>query len=261
VNRHVVDRETKSETGHELVAAVSGLRFRYPGASAKEEGHWLLDIGSLHIHTNSAYSLLGENMVGKTTLVRVLTGTLDAPSRGYLEGSFCYGAVTGRFPVDPRIVRRVGICAVHQNDMMFDGLSIWENVLLGAPSRAAVRFHGPAARNSLRLTLARLANHEARSEASALGTLSAGGRAMVRTIRAVAWGYRLLVLDEPTVNLDPKNRDRWFFLLGELWTNPASVVLVSHDPEDHTALRNLALRSGRVYKAFKLHDGMLNECE
>lgn len=232
------------------------IRVCYGTPDGTGERHWQLNVPELCLDANTAYSFLGQNMAGKSTLVRLLTGTLDPRAVQSLSGRVEIDGRSIELPSSAASLRNAGIAAVHQNDPMFPELSIWENVLLGLPAAAHRRAVVEKARGRVQAVLRQLSPSDV-GASEPLGRLSGGGRALVRILRSVVWGFRVLFLDEPTVNLDPGNVARCFSLLGECWTDGGAMVLVSHSPHDHDVLEALARERGYGYVKVPLENGHL----
>ena len=91
---------------------------------------------SFDLHAGQVTALVGENGAGKSTLVKILTG-IYRPDEGEMSSTAC----RSRF-ASPRDAWAAGIAAIHQETVMFDELSVAENVFMG---------HMPAARRARRL--------------------------------------------------------------------------------------------------------------
>jgi ABC-type uncharacterized transport system ATPase subunit len=229
---------------------VSGLRYRYHAS----ESEWLLDIEQLEIAQNTAFSLLGDNMTGKTTLLQLIAGTL--PSQyGQCRGLLQWRDLSIAMPVPAPAMRRRGLAMLHQNDPMFPPLSVAENLALYAPEGTDRRSAFRAAHEKLEIFRELLQTKV--SDRMPLGSLSGGAQALMRLLRVLAWKHRVVFLDEPTVNLDQENRNRAFLLLGQLLADGASVVLVSHLSEDHYRLREIAVAKGMQRVQWRLVRGHL----
>lgn len=232
------------------------VRLRYSSHDDLGEDRWTLDVPELCLQANTAYSLLGNNMAGKSTLVRLLTGTIDIRAVQTVSGRLRSADVTTDLPSNAVELRNAGIVGVHQNDVMFPELSIWENVQLGVAYKGRTDGSVERAREMVRATIQQLPRAGLRPS-EPLGTLSGGGRALVRMLRSVTWGFRVLFLDEPTANLDPANAERCFSLLEQSWVDDGAVVLVSHSARDHDAFRALALGRSRRHVSLCLDHGRL----
>jgi zinc transport system ATP-binding protein len=195
---------------HAPAIDIRGLTFGY------DETPVLEDV-DLSIRVGDFVSLVGPNGGGKTTLLRLILGLL-APQRGTIR-------VLGCAPQDAR--RRIGYMPQRvQLDPQFP-VTVSDVVLMGrlgrgpriGPFGAADRAAALAALQEVRL---------ADRARSAFSSLSGGQRQRVLIARALACDPEILMLDEPTANLDPRVQDDLYELLREL-NQRLTVIIVSHD--------------------------------
>ena len=202
---------------------------------------------SLSIYPGEIVGLVGDNGAGKSTLVNIIAGALQATS-GELR-------IDGR-PVhlkSPTDARAAGIETVYQDLALAPDLSIWANIFLGRERTRS----GPLGwlgwldrKTMMRETIEDLERTRIRisSVAARVGRLSGGQRQAVAVGRAVAWGSRVVLMDEPTAALGVEQQAR----VGELIRNVASqdipVLLISHNlPQVHAICdRIVVLFHGRV---------------
>jgi len=196
---------------------------------------------SLEVRAGEIHALVGENGAGKSTLVRILTGA-TSPDDGTVAID---GHAVGRFaPVE---ARRLGVVAIHQHPALFPDLSVAENLALGAePGGVFARVDWTARRAHAREALARVgADIDVNREAS---SLSLPEQQLVEMARALSVRARLLILDEPTASLTPREVDRLFALLKDLRASGVAVIYISHRLEELPRLadRVTVLRDGRT---------------
>ena len=191
------------------VLDVRGLAYAYP------DGHQALFGVDLHVHRGERVALLGPNGAGKTTLVLHLNGILTAGA-----GTV---AVSG-LPVERRhlteIRRRIGIVFQDPDDQLFMG-TVRQDVAFG-PANLGLR--GPAleARVMSALEQVGMAAYADRPPHH----LSFGQRRRVAVATVLAMEPEILVLDEPSSNLDPASRRE----LAEILTSlEVTVLMVTHD--------------------------------
>jgi branched-chain amino acid transport system ATP-binding protein len=130
-----------------------------------------------------AIAVLGRNGVGKTTLLKTLAGELQAMSGQIAFG----GAAITQASMENRV--RAGIGYVPQDDAVFSGLSVRENLLLGA-----IRQRDKSGIDEVLEIFPKLGSRLGQTA----GTLSGGERKMLAIARAMLGRPRLLMLDEPT---------------------------------------------------------------
>jgi ABC-type sugar transport system ATPase subunit len=198
---------------------------------------------SLEVAAGEVHALAGENGAGKSTLMAILSGAL-APDEGQILWE-------GR-PVVLKAVRAaqaLGISIVHQEPQLVASLSVAENIGLGRlPHRAgaarlvdrtAMRAQARAALDLLGVTV---------PVDAAVGALGVAPRQLVAIARALHFGARLIILDEPTSSLSLGEVDALFTSLRALRARGTTLVYISHRLEELRAIadRVTVLRDGRV---------------
>jgi simple sugar transport system ATP-binding protein len=182
----------------------------------------------LTVHRGEVVGLVGDNGAGKSTLVKILCGAVR-PTEGQLlvdgeEVSF----------TAPRESRERGIEVVYQDLALATELSIADNIFLGREKRRE------GALRALRLLDRQGMASEAKQTLDSLGIeiddvdvrcglLSGGLRQAVAVARAVIWGSKLLLLDEPTAALAVMEQRKIGALIEEVAKHDVGVVLVSHN--------------------------------
>jgi ABC-type sugar transport system ATPase subunit len=223
------------------VIAARGITKRYGALTA------LLGV-DLSIRSGEVVGLVGDNGAGKSTLVKILSGAI-APDAGeiFLDGL----PTTVHSPLD---ARRQGIETVYQDLALAPDLTVAENLFIGRE----LKRHGAVTR--LLGTLDRRAmNRHAREQLDRLriridsvtdraDTLSGGQRQAIAVARAVAWGRRVILMDEPTAALGVEEQQKVAGLIEQVRRNGIPVLLVSHNiPQVHEICdRIVVLLHGRV---------------
>ncbi|MES2297859.1 MAG: energy-coupling factor ABC transporter ATP-binding protein [Pseudomonadota bacterium] len=195
----------------------------------------LLAIDDFSFDAASAYVLTGVNGAGKSTLLRILAGLERAEGARVLFD----GAPLPLWPYPPALRR--AIVYVHQHPLMFS-CSVAENVAYGLRARGAHSASG--ARVDAALDWAGVAHLRARDAR----TLSGGERQRVALARARVLEPRLLLLDEPTANLDGAAREQVIAMIPELAAAGCTVIMACHDRDliGLPAVRRVKLRDGRL---------------
>jgi simple sugar transport system ATP-binding protein len=213
---------------------------------------------SLAVYPGQVTCLLGDNGAGKSTLIQILSG-VHRPSAGrYLVD----GAPVEL--VSPRDARRIGIATVYQDLALIPLLSIWRNFFLG--SEPCVGW-GPFRRidvtqceQVVRLEVARL-GVDLRDPAQPVGTLSGGERQVVAIARALHFGARVLVLDEPTAALGVRQVETVLQSVARARDRGVGVVFITHNPHHAQRIgdRFVVLRRGEVLGDFAGNDVRLED--
>ena len=157
---------------------------------------------SIAVHPGEVVCLLGDNGAGKSTLIKILSG-FHPPSSGsiYLDGQ------ETRF-ADPRDARSRGIATVHQEVGTIPLMSVGRNFFLGAElkkGRPPFRWLDTERCNSIALEqIRKFGITRVRDGDQLVGTLSGGERQVIAIGRAMYFGAKVLILDEPTSALGVK---------------------------------------------------------
>jgi simple sugar transport system ATP-binding protein len=203
-----------------------------------------LDGISTTVRAGEVTCVLGDNGAGKSTLIKILSG-VHRPDRGEL-------LLDGR-PVSfgaPREALDAGIATVYQDLAMIPLMAIWRNFFLGAePTRGwgpFRRFDAGAARKTTRRALGEM-GIDIRDPDQPVGTLSGGERQSVAIARAVHFGARVLILDEPTSALGVKQAGVVLRYVAQARDRGVGVVLITHNPHHAYPVgdRFLLLNRGR----------------
>ena len=208
--------------------ALSRVSFAYP------DGRRALQGIDLHIHPGERVALLGPNGAGKTTLVLHLNGIL-LPQQGTVEVAGI--PVTREHFVDVR--RRVGLVFQDPDDQVFMP-TVHEDVAFG-PANLGLR--GAESEERVAAALAAVGMQERRDRAP--HHLSYGERRLVAIATVLAMRPEILVLDEPSANLDPAGRRE---LAGVLRRLGMTMLMVTHDLPYALQLcdRAVVLSAGRI---------------
>jgi tungstate transport system ATP-binding protein len=196
----------------------------------------LFDIECFTLDAATAYVLTGVNGAGKSTLLRVLAGLEPAEA----EALSFDGKPLALAPY-PRAMREA-VGYVHQHPIMFS-TSVAHNIGYGLVARGAAK-----AQVDFEVTQAMAWAGVGHLRASDPASLSGGEKQRVALARAKVLRPRLLLLDEPTANLDGAAREQVIALIPTLIAAGSSVVMACHDPDliGLAGVRRLKLRDGRV---------------
>ncbi len=175
-----------------------------------------LDGASCTVRTGTVHALLGENGAGKTTLMRIAYGMLRADGGSIELDGKPVTFHSSRDAID------AGLGMVHQHFMLVPAMTVAENVALGGKGR----YDGKAA----------AARARSISEEAGLGLdpharvadLSVGAQQRVEIVKALSHDARLLILDEPTAVLSPREAEELYAWLRRFTHAGGTVVLITH---------------------------------
>lgn len=189
--------------------------------------------------TGEIHAILGENGAGKTTLMKILAG-FYTPNTGQIE-------IDGQEMVfhSPKDAKLAGIGMVHQHFSLVPALTVGENLALGSPDTPF--FLKPKQWNQHLVESAEAFGFDIRPNVP-VSQLSMGERQRVEIFRMLMEGAQILILDEPTSILAPKEAERLFAHLHEFAQSGHTIFLVTHkiDHVKATADRVTVLRRGQV---------------
>ncbi len=196
------------------VLTLSGVSKSFPGVRA-------LDDVSLSLRPGRVTALIGENGAGKSTIVKILTG-IYRPDAGEIRVN---GAV--RHFSSPRDAWAAGIAAIHQETVMFDELTVAENIFMGhMPIAAGGAVDWAAMRKRSAELLARI--DAPIPPGLPLKRLSVAQKHLVEIARALSHDAQVVIMDEPTAALSANEIDDLFRIVTQLKDEGHAVVFISH---------------------------------
>ena len=206
----LINSDVSVSTGLPLAIKAEGLSKLYGSVKACDQVDLELSRGEIH-------GILGENGAGKSTLMKMLIG-LVLPDSGSI--SVDGETVTIKDPLD---AADLGIGMVHQHFSLVEELTVWENVSLGGNEKLD--------RSKIRNKVSDL-SHEYGLEVDPdhlVGNLPVGMRQRVELIKCLQRDPSVLILDEPTSVLTPKESEQLFESLRKVVSEKnRAVALVSH---------------------------------
>jgi simple sugar transport system ATP-binding protein len=204
---------------------------------------------SMSVRAGEVMCVLGDNGAGKSTLIKTLSG-VHQPS----EGRYLIEGQEVRLS-SPRDALSRGIATVYQDLAMIPLLSVWRNFFLGSePTRGWGpwrRFDVDLAQRTSREELQKM-GIDIRDTAQPVGTLSGGERQSVAIARAVYFGAKVLILDEPTSALGVKQAGVVLRYIVQARARGLGVIFITHNPHHAYPVgdRFTILNRGRSYGTF-----------
>ena len=178
----------------------------------------------LELHRGSITALLGENGAGKSTLVKILSGVHQPDAGGIqLDGTATHIA-------SPTAARNLGIGVVHQECLVFEHLTVAENLFVNAYPRRRGMVDWVALRSRAQTVLDDLgADFHAQT---AVASLSIAQRHVVQIARALVNESRVLILDEPTASLSQRECAELFRIARKLRDAGCALLFITHRFEE-----------------------------
>jgi rhamnose transport system ATP-binding protein len=214
------------------VLSLTGVSKSFPGVRALHDVAFSLKAGEVT-------ALIGENGAGKSTIVKILTG-IYTPDHGEVV---VRGAA--RQFASPRDSWAAGIAAIHQETVMFDELTVAENIFMGhMPGGRFINWSEMRRRGS-----DLLARIEADFEATApLKQLSVAQKHMVEIARALSHEASVIIMDEPTAALSRNEIDDLFRIVAQLKSQGCAILFISHKFDEifRIADKYVCLRDGEM---------------
>lgn len=224
--------EAAGETASAVLEARSVSK-RFPGVVALDDVSFSLRAGETH-------ALVGENGAGKSTLIKVLTGVYR-PDGGELR----MAGEPVRF-ARPFEAQQAGISTIYQEVNLVPLMSVARNIFLGREPRNRLKLIDFARMH--RETSELLDGFGVRVDPRRpLHTLGVGTQQMVALARAVSVNAQVVIMDEPTSSLEPREVETLFRVIGNLRDKGIAVLYVSHRMDELYRIcdRVTVLRDGR----------------
>lgn len=181
---------------------------------------------NFEVYPGECVGLVGDNGAGKSTLAKIMVG-FHQPDEGeiYFEGR----RVFFRSPAD---ARALGIEIVYQDYALADHMSIYRNFFLGKELVKKVgpfKFLDKKKMKEIAESYLKDIGIRVRSVDEPVGILSGGERQSIAIARAVFFGAKLLILDEPTTSLSFKEAAKVLSFIKELKKKGLAIVMISHN--------------------------------
>ena len=182
---------------------------------------------TLEVPEGGIVAILGANGAGKSTTLKTISGLIQ-PLRGQIlfQGQSIHKK-------EPHQIVRLGICQVPEGREIFMGLTVQENLKMGAFTRK----DGKAVQNDLERIFQSFPILKERARQQA-GTLSGGEQQMLAIARGLMSNPKLMLLDEPSLGLAPLMVEEIFRIIAEINKEGVTILLVEQNA-------NMALQTAR----------------
>ncbi|WP_417269143.1 sugar ABC transporter ATP-binding protein [Celeribacter sp.] len=238
---------TRAAPAQSPVVSMDAITKIFPGVKA-------LDQVNLDLYAGQVTALVGENGAGKSTTVKILTGIYKTDGGTIrIDGDpVSFGS--------PKDAAKAGITAIHQETVLFDELSVAENIYIG---------HAPRTRLGLIDTAQMHRNAEALlksidapfSSHTQLRELGIANKHLVAIARALSVDARVVIMDEPTAALSHKEIEELYELVETLKAQGKAILFISHKFDEifRIADRFTVFRDGGFVADGKIADITENE--
>ncbi|HKM58194.1 MAG TPA: sugar ABC transporter ATP-binding protein [Chthoniobacterales bacterium] len=212
---------------------LKGLTKRFPGVIA-------LNAVDLSLATGEIHAVVGENGAGKSTLIKLLCGGYAADA-----GEMRFGGAPYR-PSSPLDALKAGIRVVYQEFNLLPFLSVAENLLFDSLPRRYGLFVGYRTLHERAKALLERVGLDVDPH-TPVEHLGIAQRQLLEIAKALAFASRLLILDEPTATLTPREIGRLFGIIRDVRASGVTVIYVSHHLNEIFELCDAVtvLRNGR----------------
>jgi simple sugar transport system ATP-binding protein len=214
---------------------------------------------SLKLLPGEIFCLLGENGAGKSTVIKILTG-VERPTKGrvLVDDKVVHFS-------SPRDARENGIATVYQEVGTLPLMSVARNFVLAAePQKGRGLFRRLDLEEASRIALKSLKDlgiSRVTNGSQLVGTLSGGERQALAIGRAVHFGARVLVLDEPTASLGVRESATVLKLIERVRARGVAVLFITHNAYHAYAAgdRFMVLRRGKGLASFNKNEKTIGD--
>jgi ABC-type sugar transport system ATPase subunit len=212
----------------------------FPGVRALENISFDLKEGEVHC-------LCGENGAGKSTLIKILSGAYQPDEGGeiFFEGR--------KIALNPHFAMKMGIQTIYQEHVVFETLSIVENIFTGSEIVSS----GLLQKREMRHQTAKVLKY-LKSDLSPdmkMGELSSGEQKTVEIAKGLVFKRRVIILDEPTASFSSVEIENLLDIIHTIKKTGLGIIYISHHLEEvfRIADRVTVLRDGRKVSVYDIN--------
>lgn len=205
---------------------------------------------NFHLRKGEVHALLGENGAGKSTLIKILNGIYQAD-----EGKIVIQGKERKI-AGVKDAQELGISVIHQELCLAENLPVYENIFMGRESGDAASLF--VDKKMMRTEAGKLLDliQASFGPDHIVGKLSIANKQMVEIAKALSVGINIIVMDEPTSSLTPKEVTSLFTVIRDLRDKGISIIYISHRLEELFAIvdRVTVLRDGEYIATLNIAD-------
>ncbi|MEO5610665.1 MAG: ATP-binding cassette domain-containing protein [Ornithinibacter sp.] len=198
--------------------------------------------------------VLGDNGAGKSTLIKIISGLHD-----YTEGSMKLNGIVRRFN-SPRVAQSMGIATVYQDLALAPLIAVWRNFFLGNEVRKGLFLDVAEMKRVCGEELTKMGIVIPDLDRP-VGSLSGGQRQVIAIARAIYFGAKVIILDEPTAALGVKQSGVVLKYIIKARDAGLGVIFITHNPHHAFLVGNhfVILKLGRVVLDAHRHELTLEQ--
>ncbi len=196
---------------------------------------------NISVRQGEVTCVLGDNGAGKSTLIKIIAGLHD-----YTEGSMKLNGIVRRFN-SPRIAQAMGIATVYQDLALAPLMAVWRNFYLGNEVRKGLFLDVEEMKRVCGEELTKMGIVIPDLDRP-VGSLSGGQRQVIAIARAIYFGAKVIILDEPTAALGVKQSGVVLKYIVKARDAGLGVIFITHNPHHAYLVGNhfVILKLGRV---------------
>jgi simple sugar transport system ATP-binding protein len=196
---------------------------------------------NINVRQGEVTCVLGDNGAGKSTLIKIVAGLHD-----YTEGTMKINGIVRRFN-SPRVAQTLGIATVYQDLALAPLMAVWRNFFLGNEIRKGLFLDIDEMKRVCGEELTKMGIVIPDLDRP-VGSLSGGQRQVIAIARAIYFGARVIILDEPTAALGVKQSGVVLKYIVKARDAGLGVIFITHNPHHAYLVGNhfIILKLGRV---------------